>query len=37
MFARSDEPKVNQYQIKSKAQIIKFFALNFDIRLTFGF
>ena len=35
-FARSDEPKVNQFQIKSKFQMLKFLILNFDIHLTFA-
>jgi hypothetical protein len=35
-FARSDEPKVNQVQIKSKVQTLKCFILTLDINLTFA-
>jgi hypothetical protein len=35
-LARSDEPKVNQCQIKSKAQKPKVFSLTFDIHLIFA-
>jgi hypothetical protein len=37
-FARSDEPKVNQFQMKSKAQISKLIWIwEFGIPLALGF
>ncbi len=35
-LARSDELKVNQCQIKSKVQMLKFWILKFDIHLAFA-
>ena len=35
-LARSDEPKVNQFQIKSKDQMSKILIWEFDIDLAFA-